>query len=319
VTRNRRGEAPASLGVVAWLERLWDAAPSADRTFAAPERAQFWFEWRQKGWAMPVTVAFGMLFGVTVWAIFSRDPEEAFAGMATGGFLLSIAALIGGMVVGNTSPKDSMAQMSSFLATRPISTSDLARIILKTAAWSMFLAWLMWAAAFCVTYAILRATNQLPGSPEVPWSWWYLPASLLVAWTVLALSASVGLLGRPYLLVKVLCGLMCGYIGLILLSRFTLTYEGQLLLGRVATLAVSIAFIALTLWAFVGARRRGLIGWPTVYVAASVWIGLAAVVVLAWTENVLGMPEVLLLLAPAALSVAPLATAPLALAWNRNR
>jgi hypothetical protein len=142
---------------------------------------------------------------------------------------------------------------------------------------------------------------------------------LLAAWTVLALSASVGLLGRPYLLVKVLCGLMFGYIGLILLSRFTLTYEGQLLLGRVATLAVSIAFIALTLWAFVGARRRGLIGWPTVYVAASVWIGLAAVVVLAWTENVLGMPEALLLLAPAALSVAPLATAPLALAWNRNR
>jgi hypothetical protein len=78
--------------------------------------------------------------------------------------------------------------------------------------------------------------------------------------------------------------------------------------------------LAGTAWAFVAARRRALIGWATVYVAGTVWAALTAFVVLA---------RVVLPAAPhltfffficlSALVVAPLATAPLALAWNRNR
>jgi hypothetical protein len=75
-----------------------------------------------------------------------------------------------------------------------------------------------------------------------------------------------------------------------------------------------------TVWAFVAARRRGLIGSPTVASAFSVWAVLGGLIVLDWVQHP-ARPLILGVLAAclATLVVAPLAAAPLALAWNRNR
>jgi hypothetical protein len=320
VTRNRRGDAPLSLGIIAWLERMWDVSRQVERSFAAPQQAQFWYEWRQKGWAMPVTVAFGMFLGLAIWVIFSRNAEELFAGFVAGGGLLCVTALVGALVVGNASPFETGSEIGAFLATRPLTTPTMARVILKTAALSTLLAWLIWAAGFLVVYVILLAGRGLPPSSSVRWSWWYFPMTLLGAWTVLAVGVSIGLAGRTYLFVKVLCGVMFAYIGLILFARYALSYEAQLQFGRGATIAVGVAFLIGTLWAFAAARRRSLIGWTTSYVAASLWTVCTALVVLAWVYNPPAPLSVaLLLIGAAALSVAPLAAAPLALAWNRHR
>jgi hypothetical protein len=297
-----------------------DFSRQAARRFAAPEQAQFWYEWRQKGWAMPVTVAFGMFLGLAIWAIFSRNGEELFSGFVAGGGLLSVTALVGALVVGNTGPNETGSQIGSFLATRPLTTPALARVILKTAALSTLLAWLIWAAGFLVVYGVLLAVGRLPSSTSVHWGWWYFPLTLLGAWTVLAVGASIGLAGRAFLFVKVLCGAMFAYVGLILFARYALSNEAQMQFGRCVTYILAAAFLLATLWAFVAARRRSLIGWPTVYVGASVWAALTAVVMMVWAVGFPGtLAAVSFLIGAAALSVAPLATAPLALAWNRHR
>jgi hypothetical protein len=320
VTRNRRGSAPFSVGIIAWLERAWNRPSEAVHPFSGPEKAQFWFEWRQKGWAMPVVVAFGMLFGLSLWSIFDRDPVELYAGFVAGGGLLCVAALVGALVVGNTGSSDSATEMGPFLGARPMTTSEMARVILKTAAGSVFLAWLIWAIGFLVVYGILASIDRLPPSSSIHWSWWYFPASLLGTWIVLTTGASIGLIGRQYLLVKVLTVLLGGYIGLILFAGSALSQETQELFGRAVAVAVSVAFLLGTAWAFSAAHRRLLIGWPTIYVAGSIWVVLTAILALAWTRS-LPMPisAMLLLVGLAALAVAPLATTPLALAWNRNR
>jgi hypothetical protein len=325
VARNRRGEAPLSLGVVLRLERLWDRGAAPDRTFAGPQRAQFWYEWRQKAWALPVTVAFGMTMAISIWAIFSRDLEELFGGFVAGGGMLSLAALVGSLVVGNTGSggKETIAEMGSFLATRPMSTPDMARTILKNAAASVLVGWLLWAVGLLGVFLILWATERVPETALNPWGWAYVPATLLGVWTVMGLGASIGMAGRPYLLVKVLGGAMFTHIALVLFSSFALSPQAQAAFGRGVTIALAAAFLAGTVWAFVAAVRRALVGWPTVYVAASIWAGLTVMIVLVGAVAPLPRPmplaSGLMLIALAGLTVAPLATAPLALAWNRNR
>jgi hypothetical protein len=113
---------------------------------------------------------------------------------------------------------------------------------------------------------------------------------------------------------------MFAYVGLILFARYALSNEAQMQFGRCVTYILAAAFLLATLWAFVAARRRSLIGWPTVYVGASVWAALTAVVMMVWAVGFPGtLAAVSFLIGAAALSVAPLATAPLALAWNRHR
>ena len=80
-----------------------------------------------------------------------------------------------------------------------------------------------------------------------------------------------------------------------------------------------LLLLGTTLW-FVAARRRLLIGTPTVGAAAGVWTVLSGLIVLDWAQHP-ARPWLagLLAVSAAALVVAPLAAAPLALAWNRNR
>ena len=63
VARQRRGDTLPPWGFVAWFERTFDATPEIGQPFASAAQAQYWFEWRQKGWAMPAAVTFGMIVG----------------------------------------------------------------------------------------------------------------------------------------------------------------------------------------------------------------------------------------------------------------
>ncbi|MBW3598630.1 MAG: hypothetical protein KY475_15325, partial [Planctomycetes bacterium] len=60
MARNRRGDPPASLGMLDWLGRLFDRSHEERLTFASPAEAQLWYEWRRKGWVMPAAVAFAL-------------------------------------------------------------------------------------------------------------------------------------------------------------------------------------------------------------------------------------------------------------------
>lgn len=316
VARNRRGDTLPSLGILAWLERLFDPAPEVGLPFRSPAHAQIWFEWRKKGGAMPAAVVFGMLMGFGYWLIFSRDAKELFEGFVAGGGLLSVVGIVGAISMGNCGPNEANFEMGHFLATRPMTNTNMAHTILKTSAKSILVAWIIWAVAFLTLYVILLAIQSFPQ----PVGWWYFPATLLGPWIVVTSLALVGLTGRSRPFVQLFCGLFALFIGLSLFSKFALSHRAQEQFGRGAMVAIGVVFVLGTAWAFVSARRRSLIGTPTVYVASSVWAALNMLVVLEWVlhpEET--FPVYAFVIGLAALAVAPLATAPLALAWNRNR
>jgi hypothetical protein len=126
--------------------------------------------------------------------------------------------------------------------------------------------------------------------------------------------------GRPALLPQLVSGGFAVFIGLKLFSKFALPAENQLMFDRGVGVAVGALLATVTIWAFVAARRRGLIGTPTIAVALSVSGVLSGLIALDWMLHP-ARPLMLGVMAIGVVSlvVAPLATAPLALAWNRNR
>jgi hypothetical protein len=89
-----------------------------------------------------------------------------------------------------------------------------------------------------------------------------------------------------------------------------------------------LLLLVTTVSAFVAARRRGLVGSPTLYAAFSVWLALCIVTVFTLKDLFFNLdlplpapelPIYALAVGLFALAVAPLATTPLALAWNRHR
>lgn len=322
VSRNRRGEPPLSVGILAWLERLLDVAPAQNETFPTAWRAQYWFQWRQKGWIMPACVAFGLLCGFAIWLIFNRDPHELFDGIIAGGAGAPIAAIIGALVIGNVGVSDARTEMGPFAGTRPMTTSDMAGILLRVAARSVVTAWLIWAIPFSLCVVLFRALG-IEYRDEVTMGLWtrYLGATLLGAWLVAAVGASAGMTGRQMMLVKLLSGALIVYLVATLMAKYLLSSEAQLLFGQVALIVVGVVCWAGTAWAFVAARRRGLISPAAMATAASIWAVLA-VAVAALRLAPPAAPPLTIDIATiglAALVVAPWATAPLALAWNRTR
>lgn len=308
VRRNRCGEPLGSLGIVAWFVRVFDREPEVGLPFRSPAEAQFWFEWRKKGWVIPATVNFCLMLGLVVWLIFNRDPKPLVEGFVVGGGMLSLLGLVFGMIVGNVGPSDSNLEMGHFLGTRPMTSADMSRTILKSAALSILVAWATWGVAFLCLFGILVATQTMP-QPFLPSGvqWWYFPATLLGSWTVLALVASVGLAGRYSWLGQLYFGLFGLIIALSLISKFVLSHaaQSQLFYGLMAV--GGIAFVLGTVWAYVTALRRSLIGGPVVCAAASVWIALSAVVVLEWVRHpVEQFPVYLFAIGLMAAAVAPL-------------
>jgi hypothetical protein len=321
VARNRCGQSPCSLGIIAWLERAFDSAPEVGLPFRTPAHAQLWFEWQRKGWAMPVSVVFGLFMGLGIWLVLNRDMKQLLSGFVVGGGLLSLVGFLGGVIMGNCGPSDSESQLGHFLATRPMSSTDMARTILKTAAKSVLIAWVIWAAPFLALNAILLAIH---GIPELALprelGWWYFPATLLGAWTAVSLLTPLGLAGRRGLVATLWFGLLALFIGLSMFSKYALSPQAQDHFVYGVAVACGVVFVLGTAWAFVAARRRSLIGSPTLYVAASVWGALSTLVILGWVPHPAEPIAAYVFVAGVlALAVAPLATAPLALAWNRNR
>jgi hypothetical protein len=321
VARNRCGQPPYSLGIVAWASRLFDSAPQTGRPFRTAVQAQLWFEWRRKGWAMPAAVVCGLCMGLGLWLIGSRDLKPLFDGFVGGGALLSLLALLAGLIMGNCGVSDSDFEMRNFLATRPISSTDLARTILKTAAKSVFVAWVIWVVSFLSLYMILWTIHvNPPRTVGTELGWWYFPATLLGAWTVLSLFTCIGLAGRRGLVATLFCGLFALFCGLSLFSQYALSHQAQERFAHGAAAVSGVVFVLGTVGAFVGARRRLFIGWPTLAMASSVWGALSALVLLGWAQRPAGPFSVyVFVIGVLALAVAPLATAPLALAWNRIR
>ena len=323
VARQRRGDVLPAFGVLAWFERTFDATPDVGQPFRTPAQAQFWYEWQQKGWPMPAATIFGMVMGCGLWAISVRDGKDLLIGFQMGGGLLSLVALVGGVILGNSGQSDSNFGMGHFLATRPMTSTEMSHAILKVGAKSVLISWSIWAAAFAVVWMVLLALKAIP--PGIPADWklsggWYLLATLLGPWVVVGLLSSLVLTGSSRLAIRVF-----GAVFLLILSRplfeqHFLSYQAQLQVDQAIFLCLCAVFVLGTAWAFVAARRRHLIEARTVWTIIGAWTLLSGFIVLeSWRRTEFPVPASVLGIGLLATVFAPLATAPLALTWNRNR
>lgn len=323
VARQRRGDVLPSFGVLAWFERTLDSAPKVGEPFRTPAQAQYWYEWQQKGWAMPAAVLFGMVVGCGGWLIFSRDFADLVTGFYAGGGMLSVLAMVVGMVLGVVGNSDSDLSMGHFRATRPLTNVEMSRILLTVGAKSVLLAWSYWAVAFGGILVTLMFCGAFPQKVLGEWrslGWWYLPLTLLGPWTVMGLIASMALKGSTSLVTKSITGVVLLFFSVPLLKKFVVPYHARPQFDQAIPVVLGVAFVLATAWAFAAAWRRGMVSSRTIGTLAGLWCVISTIVSLGMgrlTQSPVSASVFAIgLLAAAA---APLATAPLALAWNRNR
>jgi hypothetical protein len=319
LARARRGEPPLSIGLVAWINGLADRRNSHHAPFASAAAAQTWY-FQQRGWVAPFAVAVVSALALVIWSFVSRDVMELVAAFAHGSWLVTIAAVLGGVVLGAVGSRDDVV-MGQFLATRPITTVDLSRRLLGVAAKNLAIAWAVWGAIFLAILLASRVAGDAPWEylpPNFGWRWF--AGSMLLSWAAMSTIIAIALIGRARLIGRAVVGLSFGYVALMLSAKFALTSQAFELLMHGLVILLGVGCTAGTIAAMVVALRRRLIEAPIAGAAIAVWIALLVAGMLAWpTEVELGFTGQILLYGSLALIVAPIATAPLALAWNRTR
>jgi hypothetical protein len=326
VARNRRGDPPLSLGLADWLNRTFEAMlPSSEPRFESAFRARCWVEWKRKGWIMPFGVLAAIPFGIVGWLVTSRQADDLLAGFFGSAIILPLLAFAAGGVFGNLGPNDANYGMGHFLATRPISNSDMARATLWMTAKSVFLGWLIWAVACAIACACVAAAggsallNAFLKSPD-DISWWYFPATLLVPWMVAATFTALGMLGRSKPVLLMLCGAVAIVLQIPMASILRLPTAERLIMQQTTIAVIGCLLIVGSIWIFIAARHRKLIEWQTIWVAAGVWAILTFAAIACWPAHASpGLLAYFLAAGILTLSVVPVAAAPLAISLNRHR
>lgn len=319
LARARRGEPPISVGVVKWLESLADRTPLADAPFRSSAAAQTWY-FQQRAWVAPFSALSFIAIALVIWTLVSRDVEELVKAFANGCWFMAIPAVLGGVVLGSIGSRDDVV-MGQFLATRPIASLDLSRRLLLVAAKYLAWAWAVWGTIFLAILLTLRLAGHAPWA-YLPseFRWQSLAGAMLLSWIVMASLICTALLGRARLVSQCVVGLCFGYVALMLFAKYALIYEAREAVMHSLVAATGIAFTALTIAGLVAAKKRGLLETPIAAATIAMWIVLVGATMAAMPADLdLPRSSEFLLYGSLALVVAPIATAPLAMAWNRTR
>ncbi|MDA8020548.1 MAG: hypothetical protein MPN21_24180 [Thermoanaerobaculia bacterium] len=304
--------------------------------FRSQTTAQLWFEWREKGWIVPANAVMGLIMFVTM-----ADENELLPLLSKLVFLfLLVMPLMIGCLMGRFSQSSRDPAIDLFRASRPVSDTELAHTILKAGALSVIATWIAAISALGAVFALLELTGS-GGQAEAGWlilggiaqriGW--LDSALgavglvWISWTMMALVTTVFLTGRNLMVAGLVVFPYALGLGAFFTSKLT-EYDVNLYLFEAGAWLIGLGAIVLTMVAFLVAGRRRLLAGRTYTWAVGLW--LASCSVLAWRgadsirtiiDSGTALEAGLLLLAPGALalSVAPLALAPLAVAWNRHR
>jgi hypothetical protein len=324
----RRGEPPLSVGFVAWVTRWLDPPLELGPPFRSPAQAQHWCERSKKGSVIPASVIVLMVFGFAFWLILDRQPRSLLESLHASGWVLIALGLLGGMACGNTGSGDAHPDMGHFLGTRPITSKAMATILLKVMARGVVAGWLIWLGAVVLLSFILRGLDVVERRDVWFGNTWIgngpalLLGSLLGSWMSAGVGLSFLLLGRPKAIViatSVVFGLTIAWqIG----STFFVPPDLLPSVEAWAASLVGIAGSAITGTAFVLAWRNNLISVGTALAGLAFWMLISGVAI--WvprgsSDVGLSVSSILFVTGIASLVAAPLATAPLALSWNRVR
>jgi len=335
VSRDRRGDC------VGWPEfwrplgRVRDLLPGRQKPFHSPAAAQFWREWHEKDWVMPAGsgICVGGIILLNVLCVNdTKDTIMVFFGLFQIGLGVPFFA---GFLFGQCGRK---SKIDDFKATLPVSNSRLSAMILRPGAASLLSA----LAIYLAGLLLMIGWFFLVGEGETATQGWHVAVNavhdefgsgntlllvavgIVIAWGLVGLSASLTFTGRPWVVWGfwlVICS-----VGPIVMTLDTLDALNLIPFGIAPALlssapwTIGIGCVIGTAWAFFAARRQYLIASITPCLGLGLWLMLCISIGFMWlTRSEPGLSSIVLAAGLLALPVVPLATTPLALAWNRHR
>lgn len=311
VHRDRCGDGKGWTGP--WIRAVVDAWPVRRRSFVSPAKAQFWLEWRTKGWFLAVFL--GVMMAATVMAFpipMSLQVETsnhlfAFAGL----FLMSwFTASTVGLNLAKREISTREVTLSSFLAVRPISTAGLVFSKMKCACVVTLVAWVLFAALSPLAYDTLRWLGR--GALRAP-SWqtfreanralidwglspWTVLTALALTWKWMIAALSMTLTGRHWFI------LWRGGLSLLLYATFigliNWAYNDmdvRLVLTQVLPVATGILLLlklALVIRSLVLTQQKNLYSTRQAAVFCGLWLALGACITVSTHAflNATGLP-----------------------------
>lgn len=341
VERDRRGALIRWTAIWRRAGAFFEQTPRRIASFRSVMSAQLWFEWRQRGFLLPLTVAalMTLILGPVGWIVKLEGPPGTTvidAEPTVTMFCLVLALpLVLAFVIGKRFAETEL-DPSAFQLLRPVTSGEMVIRKLQMAARSAALSWAMvlvavpiWLALWCDTSLLSRGWHLLQARYSVPALCALLSLGLLtlvaLTWRWLAVSLYLGLWGRPKVFItSAACSFVGGWLFLIVAA---INFDHPKQLKQWEELAYYLAaLVALKwivgAWAFRETHRRGLMPARVIFAYGALWLGVtmgvAAFAWLALRGTIVPKPAIVL----GAMLIVPLARiglAPLALNAHRHR
>lgn len=338
VARARRGEVPDWRGMFVRLEQIGDVLTRRPNHFSSPAGAQLWFEWRRRGRRLPALMGLLLPFQLALLFGPSHDKPQLvlytlFAVLLTPPFMAGFAAAT--LSKSNHDERDPWG-VTSFDATRPLTSAAFIGTQMKVAMWSTLAAWLLVLIAIPMA---LTLSHTWPLVIERTTLWIEkegalraIAIALLVflgllglTWKQLVQNLYINLTGREWV-VKSTVFLALSYLIFIgpfagwLIALFVMVIATDALpwIGA-AMICVKVSAAA---WIATRLNARRLLSGRTLVTVAACWIVIVLVLygLLAWLVTTPLLPRYFpALVAVMAVPLVRLSAAPLALAGNRHR
>jgi hypothetical protein len=336
VARSRRG----AMSQWAWLSRPGRATARAEmrRGFRSPDQALRWFERRRHGTVVPLIVA--VMLPLCLLPLFLDDNTPPILARTLGlTFLVPVffAGMAGGTVGKNNPWVRESYGVSSYAATRPVTTAQMVAAKLRAGTVCAFLSWGI--VAIAVTTAVfLSGTHRLIGTMIDAWlaarpaaevaATIVVVAALLLLWTWKRTVESmvVGLTGREWFdKGSTLAGVFAAFGGvsfglwLLIHPEYHAAFRdlAPWLMAVAVALKLSLAGLAIR-----ALRRKRLVSDRTLVVMGATWVAVAGSLIglLLWVIPTGFVPATTVVMGVMLLMpLARLSSMPLALDWNRHR
>ena len=296
------------------------------------QAALAWHEWRRSR-LISIVVGIAMA-GIPVFvSCVSINSSRSFKYLEVCVAVTCLLAVATGLVGGQVATagiwiSSTAGGMSKFLATAPLSDRDIGRTILRGMFRASSVMWLVVVLAGmtvpCVMYLTADGPTRTTWLREV---WFYeahgaaavpvvIVLSSLVAWTVSGSFGGLMMTGRQVLISSVVFTLTTGgFLGLFVI-QYVLPESAQEAAITGAGVVAGLTAAALTVWLFATAKQKQFVDSRTIVIGGAIWLCVSALLV-----STLPFEPVWQAVACcfATLSVAPFASAPLAISWNRHR
>jgi len=321
LSRVRHGSGIDVQRIIDWFgERVSFGKAARLAPFSSPPAAQFWLEWTERGYLLPVGTTF---FGIA--ALLAATCAPAHRVDAWLGVVLALYStfMIGiGLGLGIRSPS---ADFGSFNGSRPLSDSQLANAILKSMTLALISSAVICAAVVALVVLIVGErldTSRVFGAVRIH-SGFAIPACIalgaLAAWSLVGFVTSLALAGGRVISVAILLPFGV-WIATFVLSRcvfydFRREFEQAVFMTCLVCCLLGSGAIYIASW-----RRRSICK-RTLWIAAALALTSGSTAVAA--AHFAGLPLEWKYLLPAfgccGLIPIPLAAAPLAVYVNRHR